>query len=246
MTAALLFSIVVAFQAAAHAQRRGQRPPPEPAAQTDDQEARSLFEAGETAYHAGRFERALEYFQRAYELSARPGLLFNIANASDRLHRGREALEAYRRFVELDPESPNAPFAAARAQSLEAELAGAGGGGEAATAAPAASAGPSVPGLVMLVAGGVVALSSIGTTLWWVDRLGATDVCASMGGCANAGELAGQRDLAGGLTIGLAAAGVTAVVIGLALLLTDGGGAPAATALRCAPGLGGLSCEGTF
>ncbi|HVK84044.1 MAG TPA: hypothetical protein VM513_08050, partial [Kofleriaceae bacterium] len=43
-----------------------------------DEEARSLFRAGETAFNAARYADALAHFRRAHELSDRPELLYNI------------------------------------------------------------------------------------------------------------------------------------------------------------------------
>ena len=56
-----------------------------PALQADqDREARFLFEAGRTAYDAGRYREALGHFQHAYDLSQRPQLLYNVGQAADR------------------------------------------------------------------------------------------------------------------------------------------------------------------
>lgn len=72
----------------------------------DDSEARALFDAGEAAYAAGRFDAALSRFQEAYELSHRPIILWNIALAADRARQDTLALETYRRFLDEVPESP--------------------------------------------------------------------------------------------------------------------------------------------
>ena len=72
--------------------------------EASDQEARGLFEAGERAFSAGRFERALEHFRRAYELSRRADLLYNIGVTADRLRLDDEALEAFEAFLASGPE----------------------------------------------------------------------------------------------------------------------------------------------
>lgn len=46
--------------------------------------ARRFFEAGEQNYAAGRYAEAVRNYRRAYELSGRPQLLFNLANAHER------------------------------------------------------------------------------------------------------------------------------------------------------------------
>jgi len=68
-----------------------------------DQEARALFDAASVAFEEGRYENALEYFQRSYALSRRPQLLYNIGVTAERLRLDREALEAFRSFLELAP-----------------------------------------------------------------------------------------------------------------------------------------------
>ncbi len=73
-------------------------------AQSADSEARVRFEAGRMAFSAERYEDALVDFERAYELSHRPILLFNIAQSYARLGRDREALDTYRRFLDEAPE----------------------------------------------------------------------------------------------------------------------------------------------
>ena len=99
---------------------RAQSSAPEDAAQTTrDAEARSLFEAGRTAFAAGRFEAALERFREAYELSGRPGLLFNIGSAADRLRRDAEALQAFRAYLDAVPDAANRAEFEARIRVLE-------------------------------------------------------------------------------------------------------------------------------
>lgn len=72
-----------------------------------DEEARRLFEAARLAFQDGRFEDALRSFRRAYELSDRPGLLYNIGTAADRLRHDEEAIEAFEEYLEQAPDAPN-------------------------------------------------------------------------------------------------------------------------------------------
>ncbi|AKF05525.1 hypothetical protein DB32_002674 [Sandaracinus amylolyticus] len=88
-----------------------------------DEEARQLFLAGQTAYDAGRYEAALDYFTRAHALSGRPGLLFNIASASERLRRDDEALRAYEDYLRAMPDAPNREFAQQRIAFLREQIA---------------------------------------------------------------------------------------------------------------------------
>jgi tetratricopeptide (TPR) repeat protein len=70
-------------------------------------EARQYFELGRLAFVDGRFEEALQSFERSFALSQRPLLLFNIGAAHDRLRHEREALQAFERFLELAPDAEN-------------------------------------------------------------------------------------------------------------------------------------------
>lgn len=88
-----------------------------------DEQARSLFEAGRTAYEAGNFEDALRYFEESYALSQRAPLLYNIAQAADRLDRNARALEAYRGYAERVPDAPNLEFVRGRIRVLESSVA---------------------------------------------------------------------------------------------------------------------------
>ena len=76
-------------------------------AERRDQEARQLFQVGHLAFADGRFADALDAFQRAYRLSDRPPLLFNIGAALDRLRRNREALRYFERYLEALPDAEN-------------------------------------------------------------------------------------------------------------------------------------------
>lgn len=66
----------------------------------DEPEARALFERGQFAYHDGDYEAALELWTRAYELSGRPAILYNIAQAHGRLGQFVEEKEALEHFLE--------------------------------------------------------------------------------------------------------------------------------------------------
>jgi tetratricopeptide (TPR) repeat protein len=67
--------------------------------------AKSAFEQGREAFDAGRYDEAIERFERAYELSGRPELLFNVGLAADRLREDERALSAFERYLEqaVDP-----------------------------------------------------------------------------------------------------------------------------------------------
>ena len=77
------------------------------AAQTDraaDVDARTLFAEGRAAYDEGRFEVAVRAFRRAYVLSPRPELLYNIGQAELRAGHDDRALQAFEGFLRQAPE----------------------------------------------------------------------------------------------------------------------------------------------
>lgn len=70
-------------------------------------EARKAFEEGSRLYDAGRYDAAIERFQRAYTLSGLPGLLLSIAQAY-RLKGPAtcaQALSFYQRYLTKKPDS---------------------------------------------------------------------------------------------------------------------------------------------
>ncbi|MCA9605036.1 MAG: tetratricopeptide repeat protein [Myxococcales bacterium] len=87
------------------------------------EEAASAFHAGQAAYEAGRFPEALTYFERAYELTHEPDLLYNIATVQDRLRRDADALASYRAYLEAVPDTEARANIEARIQVLEAAVA---------------------------------------------------------------------------------------------------------------------------
>lgn len=104
----VLTSLVLASAAAAQ----------DETADGDDAVARQLFEAAELSVGQGDYERALELFQEAFELSDRPELLFNSANAAERLRRDELALELYASYLERMPDAPNRAVVESRMTQL--------------------------------------------------------------------------------------------------------------------------------
>lgn len=65
--------------------------------------ARELFQLGDRMYASGRYDLAISAFEEAYDLSPRPLLLFNLANAQERAGYLAAAVESLERYA------PNAP-----------------------------------------------------------------------------------------------------------------------------------------
>jgi tetratricopeptide (TPR) repeat protein len=71
-------------------------------ADEEDVRARELYRNGEQLYEEGLYEDAIVAWERAYDLSGRPLLLYNIANALERIGKWEEALRRinqYRAFA---------------------------------------------------------------------------------------------------------------------------------------------------
>ncbi|MDQ3031874.1 MAG: hypothetical protein M3Y87_05605, partial [Myxococcota bacterium] len=120
-------TVTISATSDAEAQRRrrarGAAPAEAAADPRLDEEARQLFLAGEAAYDAGRYEAALDYFSRAYALTGRPALLFNIGSVTERLRRDDEALRSYEAYLQAMPDAPNRPFVESRISFLREQVA---------------------------------------------------------------------------------------------------------------------------
>lgn len=71
------------------------------AARADDgaaAQAKQLYENGVLLYDEGEYEKSITAWRRAYELSQEPLLLYNIANALERLGRIREAIDTLNEY----------------------------------------------------------------------------------------------------------------------------------------------------
>jgi len=73
----------------------------------NDDTARALFQAGKSAYQAGKFREAQSYFEQAYELSGRDALLYNIGQAADRARQDDKAIEYFTKCLDKTPDAPN-------------------------------------------------------------------------------------------------------------------------------------------
>jgi tetratricopeptide (TPR) repeat protein len=85
-------------------------------------DAERLYNDGQTAYDDKRYDDAITAWQKSYELSHLPGLVFNLAQA----HRLRgadgdcaKAVEQYQTFIKLDPSSGQRPDAESRLKELQ-------------------------------------------------------------------------------------------------------------------------------
>jgi tetratricopeptide (TPR) repeat protein len=88
-------------------------------AQLDVESAKAHFAAGSHDFEAGRFADALGEFEKAYKLSGRAPLLYNIALCHERLGHAAQAIEAFERYLQsLPPDSFERPDAEMRLAHL--------------------------------------------------------------------------------------------------------------------------------
>lgn len=91
-------------------------------AEAQPTEAERLYQEGQEAYDAHRYDAALALWKRSYELSRRPALLFNLAQAYRlRSQEGdcAHAVRSYRKFLKLVPDSPRRATAETWVHELE-------------------------------------------------------------------------------------------------------------------------------
>jgi Flp pilus assembly protein TadD len=83
-------------------------------------EARALSDQGMAHFKRGDYDRAIAAFQRSYELSPAPALLFDLAQAYRRKGDCAEAVALFRRFALLDPGAAQRSNVSARVEEMDA------------------------------------------------------------------------------------------------------------------------------
>jgi tetratricopeptide (TPR) repeat protein len=249
LAAVALAAVALAAVALAPANARAQARPATTSAATD-REARALFEEGTAAYERGELERSLELFTRAYALSPRPALLYNIGNVHDRLRHDAEAADFLGRYLEAMPDAPNAAFVRSRLEVLRANLATE--ARESAerdrliAAAGIVDATASDTGIALMVGGGAGLLASIGPIVWLTQTTEEAAACARRPGC-NVREASGRRDSALALSVSMIVTSVLSTAGGAALyVLLPRPSTPAAAQVACGLTLDGVRCQGRF
>ncbi|HET7505077.1 MAG TPA: hypothetical protein VFK02_28860 [Kofleriaceae bacterium] len=106
----------------AHASPRPRAPGP--AAKTPEQrEAERHFQSGVALFKESKYAEALAEFERAYEVSPQPLVLYNIAGCHRELSHYREAVDYYRRFLAEGKDKAKPERLAAAQKELDAILA---------------------------------------------------------------------------------------------------------------------------
>ncbi|MFT5356214.1 MAG: tetratricopeptide (TPR) repeat protein [Polyangiales bacterium] len=94
--------------------------------ESGEAEARSHFAAGFSYFQEARYDDALTEFGRAYELSSRPALLFNMSQCYERLGRLDEAIRYLEQFITSNPPPADRAFQERRLANLRARQQGTG------------------------------------------------------------------------------------------------------------------------
>lgn len=238
----------------------------------DDVRAKELYRNGEQLYEEGLYEDAVVAWENAYELSKRPLLLYNIANALERIGRWEEALERINQYRAFAPEEERETLNR-RMRAIERRLEQKRADEEASLRDRAAttntgssvmlqprsrrSSGPP-PGAIALMAlgGGGVAAGSVFGGLAIGARLEAQDLCRGVGEavlCPDTAADALNRDArySLGADIGLAVggaslgAGIILAILDQQGLLPRKSGQPLLLP-SAGPGVASLTLQGTF
>ena len=79
----------------------------QPASENMDAIARAHFQAGTGYFETGDYANAIHEFERAYELTHYPQLLYNLYASHERLGQLEPAAERLAQFIEASPDAPN-------------------------------------------------------------------------------------------------------------------------------------------
>lgn len=205
-----------------------------------DEAARLTFESAREAFVAGDYETALARFRQAYQLSQRPGLLYNIAQTLDRLRRDEETLTALRDYLNAAPDAPNRSEVEARIRVLERALAERRQADPPPTGGGPVTATPPDRGLAVLhpaifIAAGGLALASGAVLIWsGVETLALNDAYLESSDPATIDQMyqsAASQQLLTNVFIGVTAG--LAAIAGVLGIFTDwnafGGGSESAS-----------------
>lgn len=215
-----------------------------------DRQALAFYEQGSTAYTEGRYEDAVRAFVQAYELSPRPLLLFNLANAYERMGAHREAIPMLEGYLPHAP-ADERPVLETRIANLRARVES--------SHASADGGGPLVPigvgvgaaGLALVVTGvvfGALALDAR-QAAQRLCRTSPTDSLLCLGEVdgplADAEVFALVADVGLFVGAGAAIAGTALVLLGLSSG-SSGGSVGVAPDLQVGPAGASLGLRGRF
>lgn len=207
----------------------------------DDARARELYENGARLYEEGLYEEAVAAWEEAWRLSERPLLLFNMANAMERLGRWREAMDLLNRYRAYAP-AEEREILDRRIRNIERRLAE-----QSPEPAPVTLPPPTEPPperrkvAVVPLALGAVSVVGLGAGtafgLGALDaRVEARELCVEGGAdrwCTTEAEAALDADRRlSALADAFLGVGVVSGAVGLGVVLVDGPSGPVPAGLR--------------
>jgi tetratricopeptide (TPR) repeat protein len=83
--------------------------------------AKRHYARGEKLFNLGKFEDALDEFEKAYDAKPIPDFLFNIGQCHRNLGDYDSAIFSFKKFLKLDPDAPNREKVQSLIDELEAK-----------------------------------------------------------------------------------------------------------------------------
>lgn len=74
---------------------------------TSDAKYQARIDNGKKAFARGDYDAAIQEFKAGFEIKPTSAVLFNIAKSYERLARYEEAIDFYKQYLDLDPNSPD-------------------------------------------------------------------------------------------------------------------------------------------
>jgi hypothetical protein len=88
----------------------------------DAQQARDLFTQGNTFFDLGQFDKAIDAWQKGYQLKNDPGFLYNIAQAYRMTDDAPKAIFFYKRYLSNSPKAHNRAEVEQKIDALQKQL----------------------------------------------------------------------------------------------------------------------------
>jgi len=85
--------------------------------------AKKHYDKGEKLFALGRFDAALDEYQKAFDAKPVPAFLFNIGQCYRNLGDFEQAVFSYKKFLKLEPDAPNRERVEKLIEDLEDKLA---------------------------------------------------------------------------------------------------------------------------
>ncbi|HXI57841.1 MAG TPA: tetratricopeptide repeat protein, partial [Polyangia bacterium] len=77
------------------------------------------YDKATRAYDVGKYQEAIEEYQKAYEIGGDAAMIYNIAQAYRLSDQLSEAIRFYRRYLQRSPNAPNREIVERRIAELE-------------------------------------------------------------------------------------------------------------------------------